>query len=159
MMIALAISACESSGDGAPARPEGRREAAAITASSSTALAAPDKPVQAPASDSHSTIIAEMKRVLVGAATMDGAPITDVRVRSTCRTTFVNAGGATEIDWAKVGNVAPRVAAGHEINVLPSDTGNHELSIPTSASGPTRDDADDIRGAVGLLAADCGAVG
>lgn len=161
VLLVASISACGSENDGASARAEtrlGAVPAAVVSPSVTRSFHAREKSILTPTRDSHITIVDEMKRVLIAAGTMDGAAITDIRTRSHCRTIFVTANGATEIDWSKVGNIAPRLAKGREINDLANDEGNHELSIETSASSPARDNADGISGAVGLLAGDCGAV-
>ena len=99
----------------------------------------------------HATIVAELRRLLVGTdATLDGAAITDIVQVDTCRTRFVTDKGATNVEWAKGGNIAPRDEAGRELNELPGSDGAHILSVKTG------DDADGVSGAVGLLVAECG---
>lgn len=108
----------------------------------------------APATDNlaseHATIVAELRRLLVGTdATLDGAAITDVAQIDACRTRFVTGKGATNVEWAKGGNIAPRNEAGRELNDLPGSDGAHILSVRTG------EEADGISGAVGLLVGEC----
>jgi len=99
----------------------------------------------------HATIVAELRRLLVGTdATLDGAAITDIVQVDTCRTRFVTGKGATNVEWAKGGNIAPRDEAGRELNDLPGSDGPHILSVKTG------EDADGVSGAVGLLVGECG---
>jgi len=99
----------------------------------------------------HATIVAELRRLLVGTdATLDGAAITDVAQIDACRTRFVTDKGATNIEWAKGGNITPRDEAGRELNDLPASDGAHILSVKTG------EEADGVSGAVGLLVGECG---
>lgn len=98
---------------------------------------------------SHATMVAEMRRMLVGKATLDGDAITDVRQVDACHTDFATAKGNTVIDWTKGGNIAPRQQGGRELNDLPGGDGTHPLSMPTGS------DADGVSGAFGLLVAEC----
>jgi hypothetical protein len=98
---------------------------------------------------SHATVVGALRTALVGTATLDGAPITDVTLRSRCTTAFVTAKGTTTIDWSKVGNFAGRIDG--KQGILPiSDGAEHLFAMP-------RGDAfRGVDGSMGLLADECG---
>ena len=99
---------------------------------------------------SHATIVSALRRALVGTATLDGAPITDVQLRSRCTTAFVTAKGATVIDWRKVGNFAGRIDGKQAILPISDGSADHVFAMPQG------DGFRGVDGSMGLLADECG---
>ncbi|MEG3088572.1 hypothetical protein [Sphingomonas sp. PB4P5] len=99
---------------------------------------------------SHATIVGALRRALVGTATLDGTPITDVQLRSQCTTAFVTAKGATVIDWSKVGNFAGRIDGKQAILPISDGNANHVFAMPEG------DGFRGVDGSMGLLANECG---
>jgi hypothetical protein len=102
------------------------------------------------ADPSHATVVRALRRALVGIATLDGVPITDVQLRFRCTTAFVTAKGATVIDWSKVGNFAGRIDGKQGILPIRDGRTTHLFAMPEG------DGFRGVDGSMGLLADDCG---
>jgi hypothetical protein len=99
---------------------------------------------------SHATVVGALRTALVGEATLDGAPITDVTLRSRCTTAFVTAKGTTAINWSKVGNFAGRVDGKQAILPISDGGAEHLFAMPEG------DAFRGVDGSMGLLADECG---
>ncbi|WP_260598941.1 hypothetical protein [Sphingomonas endolithica] len=99
---------------------------------------------------SHATVVGALRTALVGAATLDGAPITDVTLRSRCTTAFVTAKGTTAIDWSKVGNFAGRIDGKQAVLPISDGGAEHLFAMPEG------DAFRGVDGSMGLLADECG---
>jgi hypothetical protein len=99
---------------------------------------------------SHATVVGALRTALVGAATLDGAPITDVTLRSRCTTAVVTAKGTTAIDWSKVGNFAGRIDGKQAVLPISDGGAEHLFAMPEG------DAFRGVDGSMGLLADECG---
>lgn len=151
LLSVLLLSACAPQGSGNAMAPV---EALEPDASSPPSVAAPvpsstGTPPKDALAASHATMVTELRRLLVGTATLDGAPISEVRAVDACHTAFTTGKGSVTVDWTKGGNIAARDVGGREINDLPGTNGVHPLSMPVG------DGADGVSGALGLLVSEC----
>lgn len=98
--------------------------------------------------DSHAVIGQSLKKDLVGKATLDGKPVTDVRQTAQCVTSFSTAARTIAVDWAHVGN-SNDTNDGFEV-VIPLQSGDtiNDLRVP-------RSDADGIESSFMVLYGDC----
>lgn len=95
------------------------------------------------------TATAAMARAAAGKMKLDGIPVTRVLYVDHCHTAFATAAGRTVLDWSKVGNFAPRTAAGLEVTDLAQPGGTHRMTMPSGH------DSDDVQSTIGLMASDC----
>lgn len=95
------------------------------------------------------TATAAMARAAAGKMKLDGARVTRVLYVDHCHTAFVTSAGKTVLDWSKVGNFAPSMAAGLEVTDLAQPGGNHRLTMPLGH------DSDDVQSTIGIMASDC----
>ena len=92
------------------------------------------------------------QNLLSAHATLDSAPITDVRATGRCSATISTGSGVVVVQWHDLGNLAPR-DDGHLITFrIPAGGRQHVLA---AAAGDT---GDRINMGLGLLDADCGGV-
>ncbi len=99
----------------------------------------------------NTTEVASLRRELIGgAATLDGHPITDVKLVTRCQTVFTTKSNATvTVHWNKVGNFAATVDRGSATIPIDDGAGVHNFVLP-EGDGFRR-----VNGTVGHLADAC----
>ena len=134
MFLVLLLSSCTQHGDGnvpdAPAAAEAGTPSPGTPASTRHVVEPDSLPAAGQVApdaqaSSHATIVNELRRLLVGTATLDGAAISEVRVQDACRTAFTTAVATVTIGWRRAGNIAPRDVNGRELN----DLGSSQISF------------------------------
>jgi hypothetical protein len=153
VLLALIISGCGKVG-GADAR-ETRNTAmvensTAFTGAIAGRTSTPLVSVQGSENDAiNKRTMTMLRTYLIGHATLDDEPIVNLIAHGSCASVLVTAKGRANIDWPKVGNLAPETINGRDVTAIVTADGPVKVAVPTG------DTADRVSMGMGLLAENC----
>ena len=97
-----------------------------------------------------------LRQIFVKAGTIDGKPITDLKLIDRCDMAFTTAAGTTAIDFRKVGNFAGRDEGTRWAVDLDDGSGSHTISVPGGTQPePLGNASARVNGAFGVIADMC----
>ncbi|WP_433910760.1 hypothetical protein [Sphingomonas yabuuchiae] len=86
---------------------------------------------------------------LIGHATLDDEPIVNLVAQGSCASALITAKARKNIDWSRVGNLAPETVNGRDVTAIITADGPIKVAVPSG------DIADRITMGMGLLAENC----